>query len=74
MWLSTVAPWLLKMHLMAQGRVYDIRVLARVTFTDPAVASVGLTERQAEEAGYTVRVAFLPLGYVPRALAKRFHV
>jgi mercuric reductase len=53
------------------GRVYDTRVLPHVTFTDPVVASVGLTERQAEDAGYAVNTSVLPLDYVPRALANR---
>lgn len=34
----------------------DYRGLARVTFTDPEVGSVGLTERAAREEGRTVRV------------------
>lgn len=53
------------------GRVYDTHVLPRVTFTDPAVASVGLTERQAEDEGYAVNTSVLPLDYIPRALANR---
>jgi mercuric reductase len=53
------------------GRVYDTRVLPRVTFTDPAAASVGMTERQAEDQGYAVNTSVLPLEYVPRALANR---
>ncbi|HEC22868.1 MAG TPA: mercury(II) reductase [Chloroflexi bacterium] len=57
--------------LSGEGRVYDTATLPRVTFTDPAVASVGLTEAQAREAGYEVRVSTLPLEYVPRALANR---
>jgi len=57
--------------LNGTGRVYDTRVLPRVTFTDPAVASVGLTERQAEDEGYAVHTSVLPLDYVPRALANR---
>lgn len=52
-------------------RRYDLRVLPRVTFTDPAVASVGLTEAQARESGIEVAVAKLPLSYVPRALVAR---
>jgi pyruvate/2-oxoglutarate dehydrogenase complex dihydrolipoamide dehydrogenase (E3) component len=32
----------------------DYRAVSRVTFTDPEVASVGLTERQARDAGMTV--------------------
>ena len=36
----------------------DLRVLPRVTFTDPELASVGMTEQQAREAGRPVRVGF----------------
>ncbi len=57
--------------LNGEGRVYDIRVLPRVTFTDPALASVGLTERQAEDEGYVVSTSVLSLEHVPRALANR---
>lgn len=53
------------------GRVYDVTALPRVTFTDPAVAAVGLTEQQAQDAGYEVKVSTLELKHVPRALANR---
>jgi mercuric reductase len=42
-----------------------------VVFTDPQVASVGLTEAAARAVGRSVRTALLPLSYVPRALAAR---
>ncbi len=57
--------------LNGESRMYDTHILPRVTFTDPAVASVGLTEDQAREEGYEVRASTLPLRYVPRALANR---
>ena len=47
----------------------DLSVLPRVTFTDPAVASVGLTEESARSAGIEPLVSKLPLEHVPRALA-----
>ena len=50
---------------------YDLTGLPRVTFTDPAVAAVGLTEEQAVGQGITPLVALLPLEHVPRSLAAR---
>ncbi|MGW4517367.1 dihydrolipoyl dehydrogenase family protein [Streptomyces sp. NPDC004393] len=38
----------------------DYRALPRVTFTDPEIAAVGLTERQARERGLRVRTAVVP--------------
>lgn len=57
--------------LMNAGRVYDAFYIPRVTFTDPQVASVGLTESQAREQGYEIKVSSLPMKYVPRAQAAR---
>ncbi|OZA92001.1 MAG: mercury(II) reductase, partial [Azorhizobium sp. 39-67-5] len=50
---------------------YDNRTMPAVVFTDPQVASVGLTEAGARAAGHNVRTSVLPLSYVPRALAAR---
>ncbi|MBI3983308.1 MAG: mercury(II) reductase [Gemmatimonadetes bacterium] len=52
-------------------RRYDLTALPRVTFTDPAVASVGLTEEQARGRGIEPIASALPLHHVPRALAAR---
>jgi mercuric reductase len=52
-------------------RRYDLSALPKVTFTDPAVASVGLTEDQARAAGIEPLVSKLPLEHVPRSLAAR---
>ncbi len=52
-------------------RRYDVSVVPRVTFTDPAVASVGLTEAQARTRGIDVIVSELPMEHVPRAQAAR---
>lgn len=53
------------------GRAYDAAYIPRVTFTDPQVASAGLTESQARQQGYDIKVSALPMAYVPRALAAR---
>ena len=50
---------------------YDNTVMPAVVFTDPQVASVGLTEAAARAAGTDVRTSVLPLASVPRALAAR---
>ncbi|MGW0816606.1 dihydrolipoyl dehydrogenase family protein [Streptomyces viridiviolaceus] len=39
----------------------DYRALPRVTFTDPEIGAVGLTERQARERGLRVRTSIVPL-------------
>jgi mercuric reductase len=48
---------------------YDATAMPMVTFTDPQVASVGLTEAAARAAGYEAKTSVLPLDAVPRALA-----
>jgi len=50
---------------------YETAAMPSVTFTDPQVAGVGLTEASACTAGYDVQTAVLPLEYLPRALAAR---
>lgn len=57
--------------LTGNVRRYDLTALPKVTFTDPAVASVGLTEEQARLQGVEVLVSKLPLEHVPRSLAAR---
>jgi mercuric reductase len=49
----------------------DLVGMPRVTFTDPAVASVGMTEAEARKSGAEVIVSKLGLEYVPRAIAAR---
>ena len=57
--------------LTGAGRVYDAAYIPRITFTDPQIASAGLTEEQARGQGYEVQATMLPMAYVPRALAAR---
>ncbi|WP_243835135.1 mercury(II) reductase [Alicyclobacillus sacchari] len=49
----------------------DLNAVPGVTFTNPAIATVGLTEEQARSAGYDVLTSVLPLDTVPRALVNR---
>jgi len=57
--------------LNGNSKRLDLTVLPDVIFTDPQVATVGLTEAQARASDYDVKVTTLPLAYVPRALAAR---
>lgn len=50
---------------------YDATAMPAVVFTDPQVASVGLTEAAAHAAGHDARVSTIGLDQVPRALAAR---
>ncbi len=55
--------------LMGNARRYDLTAVPRVTFTDPAVASVGLPEDHARAQGIAPLVSILKLEHVPRSLA-----
>jgi mercury(II) reductase len=50
---------------------YDSSAMPAIVFTDPQVASVGLTEAAARAAGHAIRVSTIGLDQVPRALAAR---
>ncbi|MBT5894670.1 MAG: mercury(II) reductase, partial [Rhodospirillaceae bacterium] len=50
---------------------YDNNAMPAVVFTDPQVATVGLTEAAATAAGHDTVTSLLPLEFVPRALAAR---
>jgi mercuric reductase len=50
---------------------YENSAMPAVVFTDPQVASVGLTEANARAEGFHVRTSVLTLENVPRALAAR---
>jgi mercuric reductase len=57
--------------LNSDSLVYDNSAMPGVVFTDPQVATVGLTEAQAKAAGHQAATSVLSLDNVPRALAAR---
>jgi mercuric reductase len=52
-------------------RCVDYRSLPRITFTNPTIASAGLTEAQARQQGMDVESRVLDLVVVPRAIVSR---
>ncbi len=57
-------------NALGEGETLDLTAVPRVTFTDPALAAVGLTEKEAKKRhGEGVRTAVLELKDLPRALA-----
>ncbi len=58
-------------NALGAHRHADLRVVPAVTFTSPAIATVGLTEALARRAGHDVKTSLLPLSAVPRALVNR---
>jgi dihydrolipoamide dehydrogenase len=51
------------------GRTVDYRIVPRAIFTQPALASVGLTEKQAIDAGYAVKTGKAYFKHLGRAKA-----
>lgn len=56
-------------NMMGDDIALDLTVMPAVVFTDPQVATVGLTEQQAKDQGLDVDSRTLDLENVPRALA-----
>jgi dihydrolipoamide dehydrogenase len=48
----------------------DYRVMPRVTFTDPEIATVGLTEKEALEKGISYELTSFPMDDLDRAIAE----
>lgn len=57
--------------LNGDSLVYDNTAMPWVVFTDPQIAGVGLSERQARQRGFDVKTSVVPLDQVPRAIAAR---
>ncbi|MGH2670016.1 MAG: FAD-dependent oxidoreductase, partial [bacterium] len=57
--------------LRGDAKKIDFRGMPRITFTSPQIASAGLTEAQARDAGHELKTTVMPLTAVPRALVNR---
>ena len=55
-------------HLAGGDRTADGRIVTYAVFTDPPMGRVGLTEREAREAGLAVSVATVPMSSVTRGV------
>ena len=68
---ATAAKLAARNALNGDDHEYDATAMPAVTFTDPQVSSVDLTEREARDRGMDVKTSVLGLEHVPRALAAR---
>ncbi|MDZ7344133.1 MAG: mercuric reductase, partial [candidate division KSB1 bacterium] len=60
---------LIRANLLEAGNaVIDGRFVPNTVFIDPQLGRVGLTEAEAKEKGYRIRVAKMPMAHVARAL------
>jgi len=55
--------------IAGQNRVYDIKTVPAVIFTDPEIASVGMTEEEAKAKGLNIKVGKFPFGANGRAVS-----
>ena len=54
--------------IAGHASVYDVRCVPAVVFTEPEIATVGLSEAEAKAAGYTVKAGKYPFGALGRAM------
>lgn len=55
-------------NALGAKRAFSPNIVPRIAFTHPQAASVGLTEEQAEEAGYEVLTGTVAIGSTPMAM------
>ncbi len=60
--------------LLGERRALDLRAVPAVIFTDPPVATVGVSPYQAEAEGYTIVTGFAPATTIARERVNRQHV
>lgn len=56
-------------NMLGGHEVLDLSIVPAVVFTDPQVATVGMSEAEAQHQGFEVETRILTLDNVPRALA-----
>ncbi|MHA1223751.1 MAG: mercury(II) reductase [Candidatus Heimdallarchaeaceae archaeon] len=54
--------------VLGNNKRFDTTMVPSVIFTDPQIAKIGLTEKEAKKQEYDVKTSLLPLKHVPRAL------
>ena len=69
MYVAAAAGTRAAINMMGGEAALDLSAVPEVVFTDPQVATVGLTATQASEQGFKVESRTLSLDNVPRALA-----
>ena len=53
-----------------KNRTIDNRIVPYALFTDPELGRVGLTEREAREKGFRLKIGSVPVAYVARAIER----
>jgi len=53
-----------------KDRTIDGRLVPYALYTDPELGRVGMSEKQAREAGYTLKVGSIPMAWVARAIER----
>ncbi len=57
---------------LTQGKnlSFENRIVPYCVFTDPQLAGVGMTEKEARAAGYKLKIGAIPMSYVARAIER----
>lgn len=57
-------------NIAGHNRAYDVKTVPAVIFTDPEIASAGMTEKECRDAGYTnLKIAKFPFGANGKAVS-----
>ena len=56
--------------IQGKDRTIDGRIVPYALYTDPELGRVGMSEKEAREAGYKLKVGSIPMGWVARAIER----